>query len=448
MKILCPACDNLTEEGAFCEMCGAPQTPAKKPKVSGAAEPPRPASEPEPPCPTSEPEPPRPAASGNDSPLLEVDRMCVQFEGLTGMLRFRLTPPAGGADKVALTLLQTSTGKRHGWGPRKVRETRELHVELGAQPAGTPVWTVRLEYETEGKRLSWEGDVALVVARPREALRVADELKVEITNHITLGNASDAHVNQRALDGLEKLAGAENPSDVLKEVVCGSGRAWAPVELYELSAPPLAAFCDRLVLSRGSRRLFLFAGPVVKFGRSRPASGKTDFTMRPAPGAPVEPYRMISGEHCTFARIGGAVLLRDGVRTASGLNTASKNGTWWEDAPVPKDGVRLETGATGLVSFAGTPGEGAVALRADRGEEWLLLRRTDGVEDAFLMLWGAIKGARLDAGAADGLELLRKDGAFAWRANGRSGWLVPGETAELPWGHTRVSAAGEPQAGL
>lgn len=490
MKILCPACGKTTEEGAFCEMCGAPQTPAPAPEAAGEAVPGELAAEravsgelvvgravsgePEPsgpagthrPANASEtprsadgletarqerlappmarqerlaPPAPCPAIGGNEGPLLEVDRMCIFFENMVGSLRFRLDPGTGGLENVRLSLEHAGTGQRRFWGPRRLRERKELRLELGKQPAGNPTWTVRLEYEKNGRRQRWEGDVDLVVARPREARRVADSLKVEITNHINLGNASDAHVNQRALDGLETLSDAEDPFKVLQEVVGGSGRSWQRVELYETSAPPPAALRDRVALSWGGWRLHVFAGPVVKFGRNRPCAGGTDFTMRPGPGGQVEPYRMISGEHCTFERIGGTVFLRDGVRTASGLQTASKNGTWWEDGRVEADGVRLEPGATGLVSFAGTPGDGAVTLRADRGDEWLLLRRTDGVEEAFLVLWGAFDAGRLD-GAAGGLELCRKDGAFAWRANGLGGWLVPGETADLPWGPTRTAA--------
>jgi len=408
----------MTEEGAFCEHCGARQA-----EVPPAA----PATPVAPACP-------------DGVPLLEVDRMCVQFEQLVGTMRFRLHPGAGGMDNVRLSLEHGPTRQRKIWGPRRVRATGEIRVQLDGQPAGNPTWTVRLEYEKGGRKARWEGDVDLVVARPREAQRVADNLKVEITNNITLGNASDASVNQRALDGLEKLGAAENPFDVLKEAVCGSGRSWQRVELYETSAPPPGALRDRVTLSWGGWRLRVFASPVVRFGRSRPSPGGTDFTLRPGPGEADMPYLKVSGTHCTFERDDNTIVLRDGVRTAGGMPGASRHGTWWKDVRVPPDGVRLEPGATGFVSFAGTPGEGALTLRADRGKDWLLLRRTGGAREAVLMLWGAFEAARLDPAAGE-LELGRKDGAFAWRCAGCGGWLAPGETVELPWGRTRVAAA-------
>lgn len=444
MKVTCGHCGRKTEEGAFCEKCGAALAPAGQVSalegaVAEAAEPPsgtwrRATGD------LSGEETVGGSGGGAGRPLLEVDRMCVQFEGLVGTVRFRVDPR--GYETVKLTMEDGEGGRRKTWGPRRVRERGEIRVQLDGQAAGCPTWTVRLECTRGGKRQSWEGDVDLVVARPREAQRVADNLKVEITNHITMGNASDAHVNQRALDGLEKLASAENPFDVLKEVVCGSGRSWARVDLYETSAVPAAAVRDRVALEWDGWRLQVFGGTEVRFGRERPRDGGTDFTLRPGAGGAREPYGRISRLHCTFARRGGVVELQDGVRTASGLRNASLHGTWWEGRRLGAgERVRLRAGTKGVASFAGTEGGGAVSMWAEAGESWMLLRRTDGVKEAFLMLWGDFAAARLDPAAGE-LELCRRDGGFFWRCAGEGGWLVPGEVAETPAGGVETGILG------
>ena len=71
-----------------------------------------------------------------------------------------------------------------------------------------------------------EGEVQMVVVRPREAQKAADQLTVTITNNITNGNASDVHVSQQAVHDLAKLAQAENPFEELRRIVLDGQRVW------------------------------------------------------------------------------------------------------------------------------------------------------------------------------------------------------------------------------
>lgn len=445
MKVTCAKCGKRTEEGAFCEKCGAAlgtgsetcqegtRREAASPTADGPSAP-RQGGDSAVELKGKEDKAPRPEALSNPfAPVLEVDRMCVQFERMEGTVRFRLTPPKGGLDGARVVL--EHAGRKGCWGPRDVRETREVKVPLGGQEAGWPTWTVRLEGRNGGAKRSWEGDVDLLVVRPREALRTADSLKVEITNHIQLGNASDAHVNQRALDGLEKVASAENPFDEWRRVAGGAGRSWERVDLYEAgtgaeTAVPAGAATDRLVLRRGEWMVRVFSGERLVFGRNRPKEGENDFTLRPGPGGAREPYLRVSGTHCTFERKGGTATLRDGAGTGGGAWKASMNRTWWEGRRLEAgETARLGTGTTGWASFGGAPGQGAVTLRADAGEGWLLLRRPDGVKEAILWLWGDFDLGRVEA-SAEGTTVFRKEGGFAWRRAGRSGWLVPGSSAQ------------------
>ncbi|MBR4190636.1 MAG: caspase family protein [Kiritimatiellae bacterium] len=194
---------------------------------------------------------------------------------------------------------------------------------------------------------------------------------------------------------------------------------------------------DRVSLAWGGWTLRVFAGPEVRFGRERPGPGGTDFTLRPGPGDRRDPYGRIrwlriSGLHCTFARCGGDVEVRDGVRSDSGLESASTNGTWWEGRRL-RGPARLAAGEAGTVAFGGAAADGAVALRAECGDGWLLLRREDGVREAFLMLWGEFGLSRLDPAAGE-LRLCRRDGAFAWQAGSQGAWILPGESSDTPAG--------------
>ena len=162
---------------------------------------------------------------------LEMDTLCILFEGTPGFLRFRFSSEMP-VENALVTLENPLTGvKAASRRLPELRGEREITVPVPQQPAGAFVWYLALTYDAAGRKRRRDGEVQMVVVRPREAQKAAEQLTVTINNNITNGNASDVHVSQHAVDELSKLATAENPFDELRKIVLLGHRVWAAVPL-------------------------------------------------------------------------------------------------------------------------------------------------------------------------------------------------------------------------
>ena len=215
MNVTCPNCGRKTPaEGHFCERCGKPLPVPAAPqgdcgRVDDQA---APAMLVQPPSmQLFHSVPPGPMAA----PTLEMDTFCILFENMPGILRFRLNPGMT-AENVSISLENPLTGaKAESRTVPHLQGLREITVQLPGLDAGAFVWYLTLTYEAAGRKRRMEGDVQMVVVRPREAQKAADQLTVTINNNITNGNASDVHVSQQAVEELSRLATAENPFEEL-----------------------------------------------------------------------------------------------------------------------------------------------------------------------------------------------------------------------------------------
>ena len=473
MRITCPSCGRKTAEGRFCERCGQPlpetpragDEPTEAPPSLPAAQPssppvtvtPLPAAQPFRPA-----QPLRPAAPSvsQATPTLEMDTMCVLFEDLAGFLRFRFNPGTT-AENVIVTLENPLTGtKAASRVVAYLQGAREITVPVPVQEAGAFVWYLTLTYEASGRKRRLEGDVQMVVVRPREAQKAADQLTVTINNNITNGNASDVHVSQQAVEELSKLATAENPFEELRRIVLGGKRVWAAVPLDvgggmpTLPAQPSAAVRESVTVDLGRVRIVFFANRVVRFGRNRNVN---DIALRPPEGESDNPYRAISKLHCCFEHQGSEVVVHDGQFDEMHVMRPSSYGTFWNGERIRQRRM-LAAGEEGVISFSGT-GAGYVALEAracrpiracgtcphanrtwcgDGRRPALMLTRRDGVAERFVALWSCFPLEEADP-SFEGVVIFRKDGGFAWRRGRRCGWLVPGETMETDFGQVTVS---------
>ena len=276
--INCPKCGRRTAEGRFCEQCGAelptgaaiPQSAVPHGDGGRVDAPPMPVAPPAPPV-APVVQPIRPASAGAMAvPTLEMDTFCILFEGLTGFLRFRFNPGTT-AENVSILLENPLTGaKVESRKMQFLQGLREITVPLPGQDAGAFVWYLTLTYEAAGRKRRMEGEVQMVVVRPREAQKAADQLTVTITNNITNGNASDVHVSQQAVEDLAKLAQAENPFEELRRIVLDGQRVWTAVPLDVggalpmLPAQPLAAQRESVTLNLGMMRIHFFASRQVR----------------------------------------------------------------------------------------------------------------------------------------------------------------------------------------
>lgn len=469
--ITCPKCGRRTAEGRFCERCGAelparaepavpPPTPAVPPSMpvlprGNAAEPVV-----SPVAPVVRPICPTPVVS-LDMPMLEMDTYCILYEDLPGFLRFRINPGTT-AENVEISIENPLTdAKAESRTVPYLQGMREITVQLPGLGAGAFVWCLTLTYEAAGRKRRMEGDVQMVVVRPREAQKAADQLIVTINNNITNGNASDVHVSQQAVEELSKLATAENPFEELRRIVLSGRRVWASVPLdvdgamQPLPPQPRAAVCESIALDLGTtNRILFFASRMVKLGRQRETN---DISLRPPEGMPDAPYRAMSKAQCCFEHHGDQVAVYDGQFNKARVRKPSSNGTYWDGERIESERL-LAAGDEGVLSFAGARGDAvSLAVRACRpvhacatcphaNRTWcgdgrrpaLMMTRRDGIFERFVALWSCFPLEEADP-SFEGVVIFRKDGGFAWRRGRRCGWLVPGETLETDFGQVKVS---------
>lgn len=500
MKTKCPACGKSTEEGAFCERCGAPlggenAAPAASVPASAAASVPASAAasarplEPGKPLAPGEPlEPGQPLAPGK--PLdaakaqepgkpaagwggregagvgLEVDTLCALFEGVAGFLRFRVSPrrPVSNVE----VCLEGPGGRTRSRQIPRLWGTREVTVQVGAQVSGGYVWSVGVGYDEGGRRRRWEGEIPLVVVRPQEAQRAADQLTLTISNHIENGHASDVNISGQAVDDLLNLSKAENPYKELRALVTSNTRVWSAVTLDEAGETwdpgpmPAGSRADRVTLDFGTERVHFFAGREVTLGRQRAEKGGSDIALRhpnasslPADSPELEPYLRASKRHCTILAGEGMVRVRNGCRGTGGEWEAPRSKLYWGSEAV--EGERtLAAGAEGTMTL-GALGKGvqvevsAVGERvccpgcpdAERGRcggGWRScaeVRRRDGAAERYVGLWGCYPLGRVDPMWGN-VTIQRREGGFAWRRGGRCGWLEPGKDLATEFGTIKV----------
>ena len=448
----------MSAEGKFCERCGKPlPAPVQGGKAPAYAPPSSVAPTYAPPTSVA----PTCLQSPCGAASLEMDTLCVLFEKTPGFLRFRFNPGTT-AENVLVTLENPLTGaKSSSRAISYLQGLREITVPVPAQPAGAFVWYLSLTYEAGGRKHRLDGEVQMVVVRPREAQKAADQLTVTITNNINNGNASDVHVSQKAVEELAHLATAENPFDELRKVVLSGHRVWATVSVDVggaspmLPPQPVAAVRESITLDLGMAKMHFFAKRTVCFGRKRETN---DFVLRPPEGSSDAPYRTVGRAQCCFEHNGDKAVIHDGQFDDMHVIKPSSFGTFWNDVRICSRQV-LEAGDSGVVSFSGAASAGALAMSVkvckpikacrtcphtnrtwcgDGRRPTMVLARRDGVAEWFVALWSCFPLEEADP-SFEGVVIFRKEGGFAWRRGRRCGWFVPGTTLQTDSGVVTVS---------
>ena len=390
-----------------------------------------------------------------------MDTLCILFESYPGFLRFRLDPDAA-AENALISIENPLTGvKAASRTLAYLNGVREITVPVPAQEAGAFVWYVTVSYEASGRKHRLEGEVQMLVVRPREAQKAADQLTVTITNNINNGNASDVHVSQRAVEELAQLAQSENPFEELRRIVLSGKRVWSTVPLEGggampvLPRQPVAAVRESITLDLGRGMIHFFANRNVRFGRKRETN---DFVLRPPEGASSDPYCAVGRAQCCFEHNGDNAVIYDGQFDERHIVKPSTFGTFWNDERINSRQL-LVAGDEGVVSFSGAASTGAVALAVkacrpikacatcphanrtwcgDGRRPALMLTRRDGIAERFVALWSCFPLEEADP-SFEGVVIFRKEGGFAWRRGRRCGWLVPGETINTDFGQIKIS---------
>ena len=498
--ITCPKCGRATAEGAFCERCGEElpvSAPAPAANSTPVAEPPRtfvrdldgaptvPSSREWSVAPTIRGSRPMQdiwqACASIDAqldamdariehetsdesflrrqrgePTLSYDRLCTLFEGMTGSIRFRFDPTGGGerVENVVITFSNSACGERPVQRIRHADCVQEFSVQFPRQAAGLSTWEMRLEYLSTRRKHELVGQFQIIVKHKSEPGGTSVVIG-------PVGPASDVNVY------MPKGPAVVDPNEEMLRIAMSSARDWQPIplsddsEVVSLPPQPAGVRTERVVLDFGSgRRLHIFAGRMVRFGKTREFN---DFVLRP--GRPINecsegeliPYKMVSRRHCFFEHSGERMTITDGSREANGVVQPSSNGTFWNDEVI-RGSLELPVGTTGIVSFARPACAGglsmdlrvcgaakACATCPHSNIHWcgegkrpsMMLTRRDGLPEKYIAVWSCFWLGDADP-SLDGVVIFRKDGAFAFRDTYRSGWIVPGTDIQTDYGTVKV----------
>ena len=417
-RVRCQACGGRTEEGAFCDKCGA--SPVLDPAAAqpsqvasnGYPAQPRPADSGDTvdETPTSQSvfikslreEPPRtvvissgappssqPAFDGSgprrldlaaddgdfdDCPWLHVERDTMAFcvAGTNGLLRLRLLAKEEGVQDVRVDLyLPCATGAAvqpvELYRP-KVNKAREYSLTIPPLKEGPYAAQLILQFTKDGVVRKYASPVELhVYPTGSSAKQIAGSIVFNITNDIKMGHASDFRQSLDAASLLGKIAdngqvhGVSELLDLLKTDL----RAYKRLSFDEMMGggnrrPPAEALADRLTLHVGGRWLHLIADRRVTLGRNRTNRITTRLFDR-AGSVSSDRSALISKFHCILELDGSECVIYDGAPDECGLRKPSAGGVSWQGKRV-KDSVRFPVGAFPQAATLGLAGDAAAPV--------------------------------------------------------------------------------------
>ena len=448
-RVTCQACGGRTEEGGFCEKCGA-QLGGTRVGASGQADA----------CPS-----PEAVCSGDDfddCPWLRVDRDAVAFcvAQTSGVMRLRIQAFAETLKNLRLDLRVPSFAEAHAapvlWYRPKTGKPREFSLTIPPLREGAYAAELELQFEHDACSHKFSAPVELYVyPAASSAKQIADSVVFNITNDIKMGHASDLHQSMDAAKVLEGFAtngnghGVQELLDVLKTDL----RAYHRLCFNEtcsgsVSQPPVEALTDRLTLEVEGRLVHLVSGMRVTMGRHRSNRIATRVFEPDGPVMSQQSLR-ISKFHCTVEMEDDVFVIRDGGMDASGMFSPSSGGVFFNGSVVNGSlrvpAVKLPRQTS--LGLAGSLSEPFFKLAVsscrfdpsqcsrceDRIAAWcrrgrvpaLVLNRTDHVQETFVLLWSCLDLGQV-VPSLQGLTVRHERGGYAWRSVHDTGWLKPG----------------------
>lgn len=489
-RITCKVCGKRTDEGPFCNECGAAQDGS----VNPLAQQPEPApfrddvltedrplvcelprrviqlpgqerAQP-PPGPQAPPPPPQPDPGSSffdDCPWLwvERDRMIFCVEKANGVLRLKLSAHAEGLEEVRVNLrFQGGGASATPWLKPKFGQAKEVKLNIPPLPPGAHPAELRLQFHKDNQILKFETTMELYVyPSDSSAGKIAESIVFNITNDIKTGHASDVHLSQDAASAFEKFTknGQAHALTDLLNLMNSEMRAYRREELYEAGCeikpsaptpPPQEALAQRLTLVVGGRLLHLIASRRVTLGKNRDNHIVTRLFNQQGV-ADAQRCERISKFHCTLELEGTTCVLQDGARDDCGRAKPSTWGVSWQGKAVQGSlRIPVETlptrGQLGLVNNAGhSDFELTVCPQAfdftqcsscqqqarhgcSNGRTPALLLRRTDQVPEHYLLAWACFDLGTVFPECAGRVVCYEQGAFSLRATGTFDWLVPG----------------------
>jgi len=482
--IECPTCEKMTEEGCFCEKCGAElplslsDAPAQEQdgveddlldlgnetigmdstiyispqiKTVVAAE--------------HEPLP----VDSHQFLQVEYDKSRVFVVGQTMNFRFSLTPLVEGMSDVFVAVAFEGRGQKVevnqlGWIPCK-GDRRELrNINFAAPEAGSMGFSfyfgflkdeIQYVFEADGEHKVWPAH-----ARAQDVVR---NIEINIQNS---GHAVDFQ-----FDGIKEKLSSNETLEAVIDQLHSMPPVWSGLQLYKSTwRPPrtrkkkaqklfpvaldmdipFSARTDKLTLRTNSRTIHLLSGTQIHCGKNRNNDIVTRLFQNGT--ATRELNTKISRYHCIIERDGkNCYVINRGDYPNAG-SQASAFGLFLDGKNIPSMGRKkldLQESSTlslagsdclepGVFSFELEPWKCSSSMRRNctrdcerRKTASLVLRRRDAVPETYIALWECFLLGEADPDF-DGIVVWREENGFGYATADADGWLQPGITIQTP----------------
>ncbi|MEI7947248.1 MAG: hypothetical protein WCJ02_11145 [bacterium] len=290
----------------------------------------------------------------DDCPWLwvERDRMIFCVENTNGVLRFKISAHAEGIEDVRMRLqFQGGNSTAVPWFKPKCLQSKEIKLNIPPMPPGAHPVDAHLQFIREGKLLKFETTIELYVYPNSSAGKIAESIVFNITNDIKTGHASDVHLSQDAASAFghfTKNGHAHALTDLLN-LMNSDMRAYRREELYDAGCETPSPSAPTAPPQEAiTKRLSLMVGGRLLhlIAERRVTLGKNRdnrvVTRRfnQQGVADAQLCERISKFHCTLELDGEACVIHDGGRDETGRMRPSTWGVSWQGVPV-KGSLRI-----------------------------------------------------------------------------------------------------------
>jgi|GEM_PF-5669602 len=380
--------------------------------------------------------------------------------------QFRVIPLRPGIKNLALEIRHHGLVVARDEPSWELTPNMEIDIPIGFRPAlgsfGKVTFRVCVSYHLNGERRSFSNRLVFTIYRAQErAAKVLENLRIDITNNVTVDRAGDARVSN-ALNEMRELFRGRANDPISDFNLYDTPEIWAPLVLWRESpdetssplgphdTPPTEAVLGRISLRLDNTRLHLISNSVIQIGRSSECDVVTRLPVSPnQPPGRLDPNYRISRFHCRIALENtGCCLFDKAWDPRERIYRPSTHGTYLDGQRVPSGGaVNLPEGRDALISLAGdgTAKDEACLLhvRLWKNGDWnrpprcagrefnpdhcacLVLKPQFRPHDVYLLLWERIDLWTLRE-EWRGLCLCCRDKAFRIGLGDRCLWLVPG----------------------
>ena len=397
---------------------------------------------------------------------VEYNQARVFLTGFTSAFNFRITPLSADTDTLSdIRVRVESPGflakpLLHRSLLRHIRAGRalpEVHLNLEPERSGQDLaGEVYVSFKKAGKRRAFYGSFLWDVYPPSEpSAKVIENLSVKIGDIVSTGDrAGDAKTTVSFLDDVQR-SGRYSRAEELRQIKLPS--AWNRLALYECDArlpcrpeiddPPIPAYEQRLTIETRTGHMvhLIHTDTALQIGKNRSCDIVTWFMELDGSKRIEDRTGCVSRNHCRIVKEGDGWFVADGNG-----HSPSSHGTFLDgvqvslrqskaiamDVPFTLSLAGRKTGDPKVFRFIGRLWSCAALGRCQKCQPHepacLVLKRTDGIPETFVVLWRFCPVEAIDEGMKHDFgsgRLFRHKNAYAFSCGTDEktyAWMVPG----------------------